>query len=66
MTVEEGQTSIDQTDVNMQIVAESSRRGGQGRSAQPRERRCGICGKPGHNVRTCKANIPVSGDECSS
>jgi hypothetical protein len=61
MTVEEGQASIDQMDVNTQIVAESSRRGGRGRSAQLRERCCGVCGKPGHNARTCKAEIEVSG-----
>jgi hypothetical protein len=62
MTVEEGQASIDQTDVNIQIATESSMRGGQGESTQPRERRCGVCGKPGYNIRTCKADIPASGD----
>jgi hypothetical protein len=66
MTVEEVQASIDQKDVDMQRVAESSRRGGQGRSAQPRERRCGICGKPRHNVRTCNVDIPACGDERNS
>ena len=65
MTVEEGQALIDQMDVNTQIVAESSRRGGRGRSAQPRERRCGVCGKAGHNARTCKIEVEVSGQEYS-
>jgi hypothetical protein len=53
LTVGEGQELIDQIDVNTQVVAESSRRGGQGSSARPRERRCGRCGKTGHNSRTC-------------
>jgi hypothetical protein len=65
MTIDEGQASIDQIEVDSQVVAESSRRGGQGRSSQPRPRRCGICGKTGHNVRTCKAEIEVSGQEHS-
>jgi hypothetical protein len=53
MTVGEDQASIDQMDVDAQVVAESSRRGGQGRLAQPRARHCGVCGKTGHNARTC-------------
>jgi hypothetical protein len=53
MTVEEGRQVIDQMDVDAQVVAESSRSGGQGRSARPGVRHCGICGKPGHNARTC-------------
>ena len=66
MTIEEDQGSIDQMDVNTQIVAESSRTGGQGRSAQPTQSRCGICGKPGHNIRTCKIEVEVSRQEYSN
>ena len=54
MTVDERRQAIDQMDVDAQVVAKSSRSGGQGRSAQPRERRCGVCGKPGNNTRTCQ------------
>src|SRR4029434_945195 len=35
MTVEEGRQAIDQMDVDAQVIAESSRSGGQGRSARP-------------------------------
>jgi hypothetical protein len=28
-------------------------------------RRCGICGKTGHNARTCQEDIKVSGEEDS-
>jgi len=66
MTVDEGRQAIDQMDVNVQVVAELSRSGGQGRSARPRERRCGICGKPGHNSRTCQVVIETSGEEYSN
>ena len=65
MTVEEGRQAIDQMDVDAQVVAESLRSGGQGRSARPGVRRCGVCGKPGHNARTCQVVIETSGEEYS-
>jgi hypothetical protein len=63
MTIQEGQYLIDQMDVDMQVLAESSRSGGQGSSARPRVRRCGTCGKTGHNARTCQEGIEASGNE---
>ena len=65
MTVGEARDLIDQMDVDMQVVAESSRSGGQGRSARPGVRRCSVCGKTGHNARTCQEDIEVSGVEDS-
>ncbi|KAF4969921.1 hypothetical protein FSARC_2940 [Fusarium sarcochroum] len=41
MTVEEAREVIDQMGVDTQVVAESSRSGGQGRSVQPAVRQCG-------------------------
>ena len=49
----------------MQVVAESSRSGGQGSSGQPRVRHCGTCGKTGHNARTCQEEIEVNMEEYS-
>ena len=65
LTIQEGQDSIDQMDVNMQVMAESSRSGSQGSSVRPRVRHCGTCGKTGHNARTCQEGIEASGDEYS-
>jgi hypothetical protein len=65
MTVEEASQVIDQMDVDTQVVAESSRSGRQRRSVGPGVRRCGVCGETGHNARTCKVDIPTSGDEYS-
>ena len=62
MTIEEGRNQIDQMDVDTQIVAESSRRSGQGTSAGSKVRRCGTCGKTGHNARTCQEGIQASGE----
>jgi hypothetical protein len=66
MTIQEGQDLIDQIDVDIQVMAESSRSGGQGSLARPRVRHCGTCGKTGHNVRTCQEGIQASGDEYSN
>jgi DNA-binding Lrp family transcriptional regulator len=65
LTVEEARQAIDQMDVDAQVVAESSRSGGRGRSVGPGVRRCGICSKPGHNARTCQVVIETSGEEYS-
>ena len=66
MAVEEGRQAIAQLEVVAQVAVESFRSGGQGRSAQPRERRCGICGKLGHNARTCQVVINTSEEEYSN
>jgi hypothetical protein len=47
-------------DVDTQVVAESSRSGGQGRSERPGGRRCGVCGKARHNTRACQVVIETS------
>jgi hypothetical protein len=65
ITVQEASQVIDQMDVNAQVVTESSRSGGRGRSVGPGVRRCGICGKTGHNARTCQEDIQASGEEYS-
>jgi hypothetical protein len=65
MTVEEGRRAIDQIDGDTQVEGESSRSGGQGRSTQTKERRCGGCGKTGHNARICQIVIAIPGEEYS-
>ncbi|EMT73749.1 hypothetical protein FOC4_g10000808 [Fusarium odoratissimum] len=62
LLIQEGQDLIDQMDVSMQVLAESSRSGGRGRSVGPGVRRCGVCGKTGHNARTCQVVPEVSGE----
>jgi len=53
MTAGESRQVVDQMAVDTQVVAESSKSGGQEKSARPGVRRCGVCGKTGHNARTC-------------
>jgi hypothetical protein len=66
MTIGTGQSQIDQIDVDMQVVAESSRSGGRGRSVGPGVRHCRTCGKAGHNARTCQEVIRVTENEGSN
>ncbi|KAJ4154502.1 hypothetical protein NW754_16771 [Fusarium falciforme] len=65
MTVGEAREAIDQMNVDGQVEGESSRRGGQGGSGRLRERRCGGCGKTGHNARTCQIVVAMSEEEYS-
>ncbi|KAH7464036.1 hypothetical protein FOMA001_g17889 [Fusarium oxysporum f. sp. matthiolae] len=65
MTIQEASQVIDQMDVDTQVVAESSKGGGRGRSERPGGRRCGVCGKGGHNARTCQVVLESSGEEFS-
>jgi hypothetical protein len=65
MTVDEGREAINQIDVDAQVAAESSRSGGRGESARGKERRCGTCGKTGHNTRTCQIVVAISKEEYS-
>jgi hypothetical protein len=63
ITIQEVSEVIDQMDINTQIVAESSRSGARGRSVRPGVRRYGVCGKAGHNTRTCQVVPESSGQE---
>ncbi|EXL90010.1 hypothetical protein FOIG_16710 [Fusarium odoratissimum NRRL 54006] len=63
MTVEDASQVIDQMDVDTQVVAESCRGGGRARSERPAGRRCGVCGKAGHNARTCQVVIETFREE---
>ena len=36
---------------------------GRAKRVETRERRCGICGKPGHNARTCQEDVETTKEE---
>jgi len=62
LTMEEGaKLAIEKGAGEQETVAESSRGDGAA-DAAPRQRRCGTCGKTGHNARTCRAVASDSSD----
>jgi len=54
LTVQEAQDLLDQKAVGEQLVQETRQNGGGAGRSRTKIRCCGVCGKPGHNVRTCK------------
>jgi hypothetical protein len=54
LIVQEAQDLLDQKAVGEQIIQENRQSGGGAGGARTKIQCCGVCGKPGHNVRTCK------------
>jgi hypothetical protein len=54
LTIQDGIDLLDQKDVDEQLRGEDRRGGGQGGQARMKAPRCGNCGKPGYNIRTCR------------
>ena len=65
LTVGEGQAIQAQSQVDEQVEEEVSQRGSRTRGTETRQRRCGVCGKPGHNARTCTIRV-ISSEESDS
>lgn len=63
MTVAEGQALQDQKDVEQQIQQEIHRTRGRRPRNQTKARRCGTCGKTGHNARTCQTKVETPNEE---
>jgi hypothetical protein len=64
LSVGDTQDKIDQDALATQIKKEMSGPGGRSRRAAATVRRCGNCGEPGHNIRTCQADVEeISDDE---
>ena len=60
LTLAEGQDIQTQKDVEVQVKEETRQSSSRVRRTELKEQRCGTCGKPGHNARTCKVDIEMS------
>jgi DDE superfamily endonuclease/Tc5 transposase DNA-binding domain/helix-turn-helix, Psq domain len=60
LTVQDGQDLLDQKAVDEQMMQEIRDNSGRKRRVETRERRCGNCGKTGHNTRTCEKHEETS------
>ena len=54
LTVQDAQDLLDQRAVSEQVAQETRQNGGSAGGSRTKIRCCGVCGKPGHNARTCK------------
>jgi hypothetical protein len=53
LTIEDAQDILTQKDVDEQVRRDVRAEGGSRKEGQLTGRRCGTCGKAGHNARTC-------------
>jgi hypothetical protein len=60
LTLGEGQDLQSQSEVNVQLEEESRGSRGRRRKAETKQRRCGTCGKVGHNARRCQIEVALS------
>jgi hypothetical protein len=66
LTLGQGHDSQGQNEVDMQLEEESRRNGRRKRRPETKERRCGVCGKAGHNARRCQIEVAVSQEQSSN
>jgi hypothetical protein len=60
LTVEDAQDVLSQKEAEEQARRDKHSEGGFQKEGQPSGRRCGTCGKSGHNARTCQEAIDTS------
>jgi hypothetical protein len=65
MTIAEGQSLQDQKDVEQQLEQDIHQSRGRKPRNETKGRRCGTCGKSGHNARTCQITVETSDEEDS-
>ena len=65
MTLEEGQDLQAQNAVDSQVGHEIRQNSGRKPRTETKSRRCGNCGEPGHNARTCQIDSPASEEDDS-
>ena len=54
VSVRDAQEELEQRNIGERLEREEGESGGDGEGQRRGQRRCGNCGKPGHNARTCK------------
>ena len=60
LSVEDAQDMLARRDAEAQAKADKRSGSGAGEAGPSTSRRCGNCGKTGHNVRTCQAGVETS------
>jgi DDE superfamily endonuclease/helix-turn-helix, Psq domain len=66
MSIGDGKEQIAQNEVDMQVKQETQQNSNRKPRVETRSRRCGACGKSGHNARTCQRVPSPVNEETSS
>ncbi|KFY29501.1 hypothetical protein V491_00005 [Pseudogymnoascus sp. VKM F-3775] len=65
LTLAEGHDIQTQKDVEVQVKEEIQQSNGRKPRVETKQRQCGVCGKPGHNARTCQIDVETSEEDDS-
>lgn len=60
MTLGEGQDQVAQNEVDIQMREETKQNPSRATRAAQKKRTCSVCGKTGHNARTCQMVLSLS------
>lgn len=60
LTVEDAQDILAQKEAQEQVERDKQENSGRRRRTEAGQRRCGTCGKTGHNARTCQEDVEMS------
>jgi len=66
LTIQEAQDLLDQKAVGEQLVQEIQQNSSGAGGSRTKIRCCKVCGKPGHNARTCKEAAELSDSSVSN
>jgi hypothetical protein len=66
LTIQDAEDLLDQKAADEQILQENRQSGSRVGAARTKARCCGVCGKPGHNARTCQEAGESSDSSISS
>lgn len=66
LTIQEAEDLLDQKAADEQILQENRQSGSREGGARTKKRCCSVCGKPGHNARTCQEAAESSDSSISS
>lgn len=66
LIIQDAEDLLAQKDVDEQVMQENRQRSGRVRGARTKAPCCSVCGKPGHNTRTCKEGAESSDSSISS
>jgi DDE superfamily endonuclease len=65
LSFQEAEDLVAENEVDKQIKEETHRSRRRTEGAEPRTRRCGMCGNAGHNARTCQVVVITSEEDIS-